>query len=218
MPTRAVFFDVGETLVDESRLWRLWADWLAVPRDAFLDALGAVIARGEHHRRVFDVVRPDLAPFDVAAARRARAAAGWPDDAFTADDLFPDALPCLRALHAHGYVLGIAGNQPVHVEPMLRALDVRVDVVASSERWGVEKPSPAFFARVVEAAGVPPAEIAYVGDRLDNDVLPALDAGLAGILVRRGPWGTAHARRPEAARATAVVAGLAELPNVIAGR
>jgi len=214
---RAVFFDVGETLVDESRLWRLWADWLGVPRETFLDALGAVIARGEHHRRVFDVVRPDLAPFDLAAARRARAAAGWPEDAFGADDLFPDALPCLRALHAGGYVLGIAGNQPVHVEPMLRALDARVDVVASSERWGVEKPSGAFFAHVVEAAGVPAAEIAYVGDRLDNDVLPAVDAGLAGILVRRGPWGTAHARRPEAARAAAVVGDLAELPNAIAG-
>jgi FMN phosphatase YigB (HAD superfamily) len=213
----AVFFDVGETLVDESRLWRLWADWLGVPRGAFLGALGDVIARGEHHRRVFDVVRPDLAPFDLAAARRARAAAGWPDDDFTADDLFPDALPCLRALGARGYVVGVAGNQPLRVEAMVRALDVRVDVVASSERWGVEKPSAAFFARVAEAAGVPPADVAYVGDRLDNDVLPALAAGMAGILVRRGPWGTAHAGRPEAARATAVVGGLAELPNVIAG-
>ncbi len=216
MPVRAVFFDVGETLVDESRLWRLWADWLAVPRAAFLDALGAVIARGEHHRRVFDVVRPDLAPFDVAAARRARLEAGWPDDDFTAEDLYPDALPCLRALREHGYVLGIAGNQPARAEAMLGALDVRVDVVASSERWGVEKPSAAFFAHVAAAAGVPSAEIAYVGDRLDNDVLPALAAGMAGILVRRGPWGRDHARRPEAAMASAVVDDLAELPDVIA--
>src|SRR4051812_35928016 len=107
MSIRAVFFDVGETLVDESRLWRLWADWLGVPRGAFLGALYAVVARGGHHRRVFYVVRPDLAPFDVDAARRARAAAGWPEDRFTADDVYADTVPCLRALAERGYVVGV---------------------------------------------------------------------------------------------------------------
>ncbi|AHG88536.1 HAD-superfamily hydrolase, subfamily IA, variant 1 [Gemmatirosa kalamazoonensis] len=215
MSVAAVFFDVGETLVDESRLWRLWADWLGVPRDAFLDALYAVIARGEHHRRVFDVVRPDLAPFDVDAARRVRAAAGWPEDRFTADDVYPDAVPSLRALAERGYVVGIAGNQPAWTEAMLRGLDARIDVVASSERWGVEKPSPAFFAHLAGSVALPPSAIVYVGDRLDNDVLPALDAGMAGILLRRGPWGTAHALHPDAARATAIIDGLAELPNLV---
>ena len=28
MPLRAVFFDVGETLVDETRMWGAWADAL----------------------------------------------------------------------------------------------------------------------------------------------------------------------------------------------
>ena len=31
MTITAVFFDVGETLFDETRLWQLWADWLDVP-------------------------------------------------------------------------------------------------------------------------------------------------------------------------------------------
>jgi HAD superfamily hydrolase (TIGR01662 family) len=217
MAIRAVFFDVGETLVNESRLWHLWADWLGVPRAAFRDALDGVIARGAHHRRVFDVVRPDLAPFDVAAARRARVAAGWPDDAFTTADLYPDALPCLRALHALGYVVGIAGNQPVEAEAMLRALDVHVDVVASSARWGVEKPSPAFYERLMAELGLPAAEIAYVGDRLDNDVLPAVRLGLAAVLIRRGPWGYLHAELPEAAEASRVVDGLTGLAEVLRG-
>ena len=51
---RAVFFDVGETLVDETRQWGLWADWLRVPRLTFFSAFGAVLERGEHHRIVFD--------------------------------------------------------------------------------------------------------------------------------------------------------------------
>ena len=217
MAINAVFFDVGETLVDESRLWRLWAEWLGVAPDAFLAALSGVIARREPHRRVFDVVRPtaDLAPFDVESARRARAAAGWPEDVLDATDFYPDALPCLRALRERGYVVGIAGNQPARAESVLRALGLPADVVASSERWGVAKPSPAFFARVAESVRLTPNEIAYVGDRLDNDVLPAVDAGMAGIFIRRGPWGAAHATWPEAARATAVIDALAELPNVL---
>ncbi len=30
MAIRAVFFDVGETLVDETRAWGSWADWLGL--------------------------------------------------------------------------------------------------------------------------------------------------------------------------------------------
>src|SRR6266446_6422224 len=32
MAIRLVVFDVGETLIDESRMWGEWADWLGVPR------------------------------------------------------------------------------------------------------------------------------------------------------------------------------------------
>ena len=34
-PVRAVWFDVGETLIDESREYGTWADWLGVPRHTF---------------------------------------------------------------------------------------------------------------------------------------------------------------------------------------
>ena len=46
MPIHTVFFDVGETLLDETRIWGAWADWLGVTRLTFFAALGAVIARG----------------------------------------------------------------------------------------------------------------------------------------------------------------------------
>ena len=31
--------------------------------------------------------------------------------------------------------------------------------------------------------------VAYAGDRVDNDVIPAAAAGMRAIWVRRGPWG-----------------------------
>jgi len=97
--------------------------------------------------------------------------------------------------------VGIAGNQPPAAEEVLRRLDAPISLVASSSRWGVEKPSPAFFQRICADMAVEPASVAYVGDRVDNDVLPAKAAGMFAVLVRRGPWGYRHARRPEVATA-----------------
>jgi FMN phosphatase YigB (HAD superfamily) len=85
--------------------------------------------------------------------------------------------------------VGLAGNQPAWAEGTLREAGVNVDVVATSAGWGMEKPSPQFFGRIMEAAGRPAGEIAYVGDRVDNDVDPALAAGLVAVYIRRGPWG-----------------------------
>ena len=197
MPITTVVFDVGETLVDETRHWGEWADWMDVPRLTFFAALGAVIERGQHHRRVFELLRPG---FDVPAAEAERRAAGW-RYRFVPGDFYPDALPCLAALRAKGLRIGLAGNQPEAAEAALREAGIEADFIASSARWGVEKPSPAFFARVIEAAGRPAGEIAYVGDRLDNDVLPAKAAGLTAVFLRRGPWGVLHALRPGAAQA-----------------
>ena len=194
---RAVFFDIGETILDETRQWQAWADWLGVPALTFFAALGVCIERGLHHRAVFEMLRPG---FDLERERREFAAAGR-ERAARVEDLYPDAAPCLRALRDAGLRVGLAGNQPSSVEPALASMGLAVDVIASSAGWGVEKPSPEFFARVAEAAGEPPQAIAYVGDRLDNDVLPALDAGMVAVFLRRGPWGMVHAGRPDAARA-----------------
>ena len=211
MAVRAVFFDVGETLVDETRLWRAWADWLGVPHFAFFAMMGAGIERDEHHQRVFDLVRPG---FDLEREEATRVAAGVPNG-FTAEDIYPDVVPCLRELRAAGYLLGIAGNQPAAAERVMAELGVPVEVVASSQTWGVEKPSRAFFERIVREAGVPAHEIAYVGDRLDNDVLPALASGMVAVHLRRGPWGYLHALRPEAQRAHLRLDSLAALPDAL---
>jgi FMN phosphatase YigB (HAD superfamily) len=209
---RVVVFDVGETLIDETRHWGEWADWLGVPRFTFFAVLGGVIARGEHHRRVFDILRPG---FDFAAEQGRREAAGW-RHSFEASDFYPDALPCLARLRAAGYRVGLAGNQPVEAEASLAAAGAPADFIAASANWGVEKPSPAFFARVAETAGLSPHEIAYVGDHLDNDFLPARAAGLAAVFLRRGPWGLLGAQRPEAAQASLRVETLDELPGAFA--
>jgi FMN phosphatase YigB (HAD superfamily) len=85
--------------------------------------------------------------------------------------------------------VGVAGNQTARAEQLLRDLRLPVDWIGTSSTWGVEKPRPAFFERLAAECGCPPHEIAYVGDRVDNDIVPAYEAGLVTVHVRRGPWG-----------------------------
>ncbi len=212
MPIRAVCFDVGETLIDETRHWLEWAKFLDVPAMTLFTAIGVVMERGESLRRVFEIFRPGLSP---NAARKMRAEQGWEYD-FTEADLYPDAIPCLTDLRQRGYKVLIAGNQPEASEAALARLGVPADVIASSGGWGVSKPDPRFFGKVAEAAGEPPANIAYVGDRLDNDVQPAIAAGMTAVFLRRGPWGWMHAEKPEIEQAHIRLDTLRELPDRLA--
>jgi FMN phosphatase YigB (HAD superfamily) len=57
----------------------------------------------------------------------------------------------------------------------------------------------------------------YVGDRLDNDIVPAARAGLRTALVNRGPWAVIWRDDPAARQVpTLRVDSLAELPARIA--
>jgi HAD superfamily hydrolase (TIGR01549 family) len=182
---RAVWFDVGETLIDESREYGTWADWLGVPRHTFSAVFGAVIARGGDYREVFQHFRPG---FDLEVERQARLDAGM-GEYLNGQDLYTDARPCLQALRDAGYFVGIAGNQTARAGRFLQELNLPCDVSATSDDWGVAKPDVQFFDKLVAVSGHDRDEIAYVGDRLDNDIAPAARAGLFTVWVRRGPWG-----------------------------
>ena len=158
---------------------------------ALMGVLGGLAARGEAHSRAWEILGVER-----------------PRSVWSGDGFYPDAVPTIRQLRARGLVVGAVGNTPVEAEELVRE---HVDFVGSSARWGVEKPSAAFFRRVEEEAGFSPEEIAYVGDRVDNDVVPALAAGMVAVHIRRGPWGYLHQPPATALR----IASLHELPQVL---
>jgi FMN phosphatase YigB (HAD superfamily) len=111
-----------------------------------------------------------------------------------------------------GLRIGIVGNQTEAMEAWARDA-LPADVTASSASLGVRKPDTAFFERVAELMECDAPQVAYVGDRVDNDVLPAARAGLVAVHVRRGPWGRLQRTPPEA---TLGLDDLASLPEALA--
>ena len=197
MTVRAVFFDVGETLVDEERYWRALAAAAGLSPQVVWAALGKTIERGEEHWELWrhlGVERPEASE----------------TLAYSTDDLNPDARACLGALRAAGLVVGIAGNQTAALEAWAREA-LPVDLVTSSASLGVRKPDPRFFEHLVDLVGGPSDEVAYVGDRADNDAGPAVEAGLVAFHLRRGPWGRLQ-KTPDSAIA---IDSLAELPVLL---
>ncbi|WP_430478590.1 HAD family hydrolase [Streptomyces sp. P11-1] len=178
-------FDVGETLVRDDRYWASWAEWLGVPGHTLSALVGAVTAQGLDNAEALKLVRPGT---DISAEYAAREAAGRGEH-LDEGDLYEDVRPALARLRRDGMRVIVAGDQTVRAGELLRALDLPADLVATSGEWGCAKPSPDFFARVLEASGASARDTVYVGDHPANDTFPAARAGLRTAHLRRGPWG-----------------------------
>ncbi len=163
--------------------------------------LGAVIERGEHHRRVFDLLAPG---FDIHSVE-------WPPLEVT--DLYADAAPAIERVAAAGYKVAVVGNQPATTDDFFGSLDLPLHLVASSESLGAVKPDGEFFAAIAARLGEPAGSVAYVGDRLDNDVAAAERAGMRGVWLIRGPW--AVIQRHQGLTAADTIHGLDELPGAL---
>jgi hypothetical protein len=122
---RAIVFDVGETLVDESRAWTTQAERAGVTPFALMGTLGGLIAQDRDHRGLWAVLGVEQ-PAEPPSIDQA--------------DLYPDALSCLRAARDGGLVVGIAGNQPAGVDAKLHGLGFDADFIASSAAWGSRSP------------------------------------------------------------------------------
>jgi HAD superfamily hydrolase (TIGR01549 family) len=208
---RAAVFDFGETLLSEERAWTAWAEWLSVPAQELFAALGAVIERREPHGRALELVSPG---FELTRALAERDAAGFPrhEELY---DVYPDAVGALDRLRAEGIAVGAAGNQPAGAEAALASLLRPGELVATSAAWGLQKPDHAFFTRIADELQLRPSEIAYVGDRIDLDIVPAAAVGMFTVHVRRGPWGIIHATWDESADADVMADNLDEAVEAI---
>lgn len=115
----------------------------------------------------------------------------------------------LVALQKNRYWLRADGLS-LDVGPFVAALEYAADC----EAYVVGKPAPAFFREVLATLGVRAEAAAMVGDDVETDIGGALNAGLAGILVRTGKY-REDAVRASGVRPTATVDSIAAVPDLL---
>jgi putative hydrolase of the HAD superfamily len=103
-------------------------------------------------------------------------------------DLRPGIAEVLRALKDRGIKLGLAANQPAKVLDQLgrHGIGHYFDNQGISGIYGLRKPDVRLFVRVCEELSVDPLECIMVGDRIDNDIVPAKLLGMSTVLIRTG--------------------------------
>lgn len=206
-PLRAVFLDIGDTVMRPNPSWEdvyclAFAEYgvEVSPED-----LRPALRRAYHHggwgfdggfepteetsfRRTVEidqtaVAELGLGPMPEAFYRRLGqlflVTSHW--------HVFPDALPVLDALRAHGLVVGAVSNWVWSLPELLHSLDLvsRFDFIAVSSRVGFEKPHPEIFRYALQQADVPAESVIHVGDHLDADVRGAQAVGITGVLIDR---------------------------------
>jgi len=208
-PLRAVFFDIGETLVRPRRPHAALLAEICREQGVALDS-AALAAFGDHIAvRVAARARAGL-PFtfpaeesrrfwqetyrgyleqylSVEAARRVASAYQALLSAPAGYTLFEDALPTLEGLRARGLTLGIVSNWAAWLPKLLAetGLAPLFDHVVISGLCRIEKPDPRVFALALAAGGFRSVEVAYVGDSPAHDVAPARAMGIAPVLLDR---------------------------------
>lgn len=173
-----LFFDIGSTLVDETLCDQARiADTLrtsTVSAEAFITQLRAFAAQNA------DAYKACLKHFSLTKAP-------WRSDL---EQLYP-AVPALLQQLSASYSLGIIANQNAGLEDRLRTWGILpyFRVIVSSHDVGAAKPDPAIFETALTAAHCLPEEACMIGDRLDNDILPAQQLGMRTVWVRQGLGG-----------------------------
>ena len=174
-----LFFDIGSTLVDETecvnfRIRETLRQENAPSEDEFNQCMEKMIAV---NRLPY---KDSIKEFNLEMVK-------WPQEY---ERLYPDVPEILRCLSGK-YKLGVIANQSLGTEDRLKAWGIRkyFDVIVASAEAGVSKPEPEIFEKALKEAGCQPEHAYMIGDRLDNDIIPAMKLGMHTIWVRQGWFG-----------------------------
>lgn len=116
--------------------------------------------------------------------------------------LYKDVPYCLEKLNRK-YHIGIIANQSLGTEDRLEKWGIMkyIDLVIASAEEGVSKPNPKIFEIALQKAKCKSDKAIMIGDRIDNDIVPAKKLGMRTIWVKQGFGGywqiTGDAEKPD---------------------
>ena len=100
---------------------------------------------------------------------------------------YDDVAPAFERLRARGLSIGIISNWDRRLEGLLGGLGLGelIDTVVSSAAVGLHKPDPRIFDMACERLGVTAVEAAHVGDHHYADIVGASAVGMTPVLIDR---------------------------------
>lgn len=170
-----IFFDIGSTLVDESKAFYRRIDEAVKGTDITYQQFYDVMIKYYRENQKGDLKA--LEYFGLAKPR-------WHKED---EELYPDAAECLEKLSSE-YHIGVIANQSAGTEERLRKYGVLkyIDLVIASAEEGMAKPDVKIFETALERAGCKPQNAVMVGDRIDNDIAPAKSVGMKTVWIKQG--------------------------------
>ena len=178
---KVLFFDVGYTLVNEDAVWEDRCREQSQTDEA--KKLGLSAADIYHEIEIASISRKpqfrtliDKYGFKEVAPYRTEL-----------EKLYKDAPAVIKAL-SQKYELGIIANQLDGLKERLEAFDLLQYFKYIISSWDVKimKPDIRIFEYALDKANCTPQEACMIGDRLDNDILPAKALGIKTVWIKQG--------------------------------
>ena len=170
-----IFFDLGATLVDESDVYKSRCEFATRQLN---------IEPAEFMNMIYEQAKISPTPIRTAAKAYGVTLPEWDN---SLEKLYKSAPDVLSALHGK-YKLGIIANQSLGTQERIDnwGIGKYFDVVMASAEAGCAKPDLKIFTAALNKAGCAPADAVMIGDRLDNDIIPAKKLGMKTVWVRQG--------------------------------
>ena len=219
---KAILLDVGQPLVNDSALDEYWNPWLAgYLSDHFSRniTLHEILAKQDEAIRcyapsifsyvIWQFVKPDRKLFSEIRNKFDTL------DYSKFLEIRPEAVEICRQL-SDRYILATAANQPAVTSTILDEAGLLMYFTFKEMSGSMEyaKPDLRFFMHILDRIGVEHADAVMVGDRQDNDIVPAKMLGMSALRWKTGLFKNQVVRLPNEEPDGELIT-LYELPELI---
>lgn len=170
-----LFFDVGSTLVDESLVYEKRMRDVAQIANVTYEYVYET-AMGFYRQNK----KGDLETIKMLNVEK-------PEWSRENEILYNDTEECLKKLSGK-YKIGVIANQSLGTEKRLKNFGILkyIDLVIASAEEGVAKPDKRIFEIALKRSNCEPVNAVMIGDRIDNDIVPAKMLGMRTIWIKQG--------------------------------